>query len=264
MENQISKNNEFFQLIKQYKKHPKNEYYVVEELFILEMCLKYPCEVIGLLYCDELCYSDNVKTMINKFKTISKDVYQISKKTYNTLAEKENASGMIALIKKEYVNLNDITNEYEKVLVLDSIEIPGNVGTMVRTSDATDFDLVIMVNKVTGFSHHKAISSSRGMFLKVPFACVEYQEAQDYLLNNNYNIYLGEPILGKAYNEYNYEGKTAIVVGNERYGINSKWYDNKHKKVFIPMFGEMTSLNVSIAGSILMYEVKMKKELLNK
>ena len=107
------------------------------------------------------------------------------------LAEKENASGMIALIKKEYLDLKDISKEYEKVLVLDSIEIPGNVGTMVRTSDATDFDLIIMINKVTGFSHHKAISSSRGMFLKVPCACVEYQEAQDFLLRNNYNIYLG-------------------------------------------------------------------------
>ena len=84
------------------------------------------------------------------------------------------------------------------------------------------------------------------------------------ILNNNYDIYLGEPILGKPYNEYNYEGKVALIVGNERYGINSKWYENEHKKVFIPMFGEMTSLNVSIAGSILMYEVKMKKELLNK
>lgn len=264
METQISKNNEFFQLIKQYKKHPKNEYYVIEELFILEMCLKYPCEVIGLLYCDELCYSENVKSMIKQFKENCNNVYQISKKTYNSLAEKENASGMIALVKKEYVNLKDVNEKYEKILILDSIEIPGNVGTMVRTSDATDFDLIIMVNKVTGFSHHKAISSSRGMFLRIPFACVSYEEAQSFLLNNNYNIYLGEPILGTPYNEYNYDGKTAIVVGNERYGINSKWYEYKHKKVFIPMFGEMTSLNVSIAGSILMYEVKMKKELLNK
>ena len=264
MENQISKNNEFFQLIKQYKKHPKNEYYVIEELFILEMCLKYPCEVIGLLYCDELCYSDNVKSIIANFNKITNNIYKISKKTYNSLAEKDNASGIIALVKKEYVNLNNTSKEYEKVLVLDSIEIPGNVGTMIRTADATDFDLIIMVNKVTSFSHHKTISSSRGMFLKVQCACVDYQEAQQYLLNNNYNIYLGEPILGKSFNEYSYNGKTAIVVGNERYGINSKWYENEHKKVFIPMFGEMTSLNVSIAGSILMYEVKMKKELLNK
>ena len=228
------------------------------------MTLKYPCEIIGLLYCDELCYSESTKKIIKDYKKRCNDVYQISKKTYSSLAEKENSSGMIALVKKEYIDLNKDTNNYEKVLVIDSIEIPGNVGTMVRTADATDFDLIIMVDKVTGFSHHKTISSSRGMFLKIPFVNMSYEDAQQYLLNNNYDIYLGEPILGKPYNEYNYEGKVALIVGNERYGINSKWYENEHKKVFIPMFGEMTSLNVSIAGSILMYEVKMKKELLNK
>ena len=60
------------------------------------------------------------------------------------------------------------------------------------------------------------------------------------------------------------DGKVAIIVGNERYGITSNWYQYNHLKVFIPMYGEMKSLNVSIAASILMYEVKMKKELLKK
>lgn len=264
MDNQISKNNEFFQMIKEYKKHPKNEFYVVEELFILEMTLKYPCRIIGLLYCEELCYSEATKNIINKYNTICNNVFKISKKVYNSLAEKDNSSGMIALIHKPYVNLWESKDKYEKILVLDGIEIPGNVGTMVRTCDATNFDLVIMINKVTNFSHHKAISSSRGMFLKIPFAISSYQEVQKYLIDNNYNIYLGEPILGKPYNDYNYDGKIAIVVGNERYGIDSKWYEYNHLKVFIPMYGEMKSLNVSIAASILMYEVAMKKQLLNK
>lgn len=259
VDNQISKNNDFFQLIKEYKRHPKDEYYVIEELFILEMTLKYPCKLIGLLYCEELCYSDVAKNIIITYKQKCENVYKISKKIYNTLAEKDNSSGMIALVYKPYSDLNN--GEYEKVLVIDGIEIPGNVGTMIRTCDATDFDLIIMVNRVTNFSNHKCISSSRGMFLKVPMVNTTYEIAQNYLIKNNYNIYLGEPILGKPYNEYLYDGKIAIVVGNERYGIESKWYEYDHNKVFIPMFGEMKSLNVSIAGSILMYEAKMKKEL---
>ena len=264
MDSQISKNNDFFQMIKEYKRRPKNEYYVVEEMFILETALKYPCTIIGLLYCSELCYSEMAKKIVHDIKEKCSEVHQISKKTYNTLAEKDNASGMIALIHKPYVDLNNLDKTYDKVLVIDGIEIPGNVGTMVRTADATDFDLVIMVNKVTSFSHHKVISSSRGMFLKVPYAYTTYEEAQDFLVKNHYNIYLGEPILGKPYNEYDYDGKVALVVGNERYGITSKWYEYDHLKVFIPMYGEMKSLNVSIAASILMYEAKMKKELLKK
>ena len=262
MEYQVSKNNEFFQMIKEYKRHPKDEYYVIEELFILEMSIKYNCELIGLLFCEELCYSEQTKKIINEYKLRTDKVYKISKKIYLSLAEKENSSGMIGLVYKPFVKIDDI-QKFDKVLVLDGIEIPGNVGTMIRTCDATNFDLIIMVNKVTSFSHHKTISSSRGMFLKIPLMVISYEEAQQYLLNNNYSIYLGEPILGKPYNEYDYNDKLAIVVGNERYGIDDKWYLNNHLKVYIPMFGEMKSLNVSIAGSILMYEVAMKKELLN-
>ncbi len=262
MDSQISKNNEFIQKLKEYKRHPKNEFYVIEELFILEMTLKYPCKFIGLVYCEELTYSELAKEIIENYKKKTSNVYKISKKIYNSLVEKDNASGMIALVEKKYADLG--SKKYEKVLVLDGVEIPGNVGTMIRTADAADFDLVIMVNKVTSFSNHKTISSSRGMFLKVPVALLTYDEAQKYLINNNYNIYLGEPILGKQYNEYDYDGNTAVVVGNERYGIDSHWYEYDHLKVYIPMYGEMKSLNVSIAGSILMYEVKVKKELLNK
>jgi len=261
MDNQISKNNEFFQMIKENKKNPKNEFYVVEELFILEMSLKYSCEIIGLLYCDELCYSDTTKKIIEKYKNICDKVYKISKKIYQSLSEKDNSSGMIALIRKPYIDLNSIDEKYKKILVLNGIEIPGNLGTMIRTCDATNFDLIIMVNKVTSFSNYKSISSSRGMFLKIPFVVTDYIDAQKFLINNNYDVYLGEPILGKPYNEYDYNNKVAIVVGNERYGIDSRWYEYKHKKVFIPMFGEMKSLNVSIAASIIMYEVAMKKEL---
>lgn len=259
MDNQISKNNDFFQMIKEYKKHPKNEFYVAEELFILELSIKYSCNLIGLLYCEELCYSESAKNIIKEYSKRTEKVYKISKKIYMSLAEKENSSGMIALINKPYIDLNDKSQKFEKILVIDGIEIPGNVGTMVRTCDATGFDLVIMVNKVTSFSHHKAISSSRGMFLKVPFVVVNYEVAQKFLIDNNYDIYLGEPILGKPYNEYEYKNKLAIVVGNERYGIDSKWYLNNHLKLFIPMFGEMKSLNVSIAASIMMYEVAIKK-----
>ena len=55
------------------------------------------------------------------------------------------------------------------------------------------------------------------------------------------------------------DGNIALVVGNERYGINPNWYENKNEKVFIPMWGEMTSLNVGVAASILMYEAKIKR-----
>jgi tRNA G18 (ribose-2'-O)-methylase SpoU len=80
-------------------------------------------------------------------------------------------------------------------------------------------------------------------------------------LDLNYDIFLGEPELGLSYDKYDYKGNIAIVIGNERYGIDPRWYENEHKKVYIPMEGLMGSLNVSVAGSILLFEaLKNRKQ----
>ncbi|MDE6584169.1 MAG: hypothetical protein K2K15_02085, partial [Anaeroplasmataceae bacterium] len=86
-----------------------------------------------------------------------------------------------------------------------------------------------------------------------------YQEAQAFLNQKQYTIYLGEPELGLDYQKYSYEGKIAIVVGNERFGIQEEWYSHPHQKVFIPMQGTQNSLNVGVAASILAYEAYMKR-----
>ena len=106
----------------------------------------------------------------------------------------------------------------------------------------------------------KITSSSRGCNLLIPTAIASYEEAQQWLLENNYDIYLGEPNLGKDYQSYDYQNNIAIVVGNERFGINEEWYNNKHIKVFIPMFGSNNSLNVGVAASILVYEATMQRK----
>ena len=77
---------------------------------------------------------------------------------------------------------------------------------------------------------------------------------------NGYDIYLGEPKLGKNYKEYDYDNKIALVFGNERFGINQNWYNNKSIKVFIPMEGPHNSLNVGVAASIILYEAYMKRK----
>jgi TrmH family RNA methyltransferase len=65
--------------------------------------------------------------------------------------------------------------------------------------------------------------------------------------------------MGLDYKSYDYNGKIAIVVGNERYGINNDWYLNQHKKVYIPMEGRQNSINVSVAACILAYEAYMRR-----
>lgn len=253
----ISKSHDIIKTIKQLKTSSKPKHlYLIEDLSILELCMENKNIIDTFVFCDELEYSDSAKKVIEYYLLNAKQSFSISQKTFQSIESKDNNIGLIALVEKSPVKLNNLS---DFVLVLDRLENAGNVGTLLRTADACKVKDIILVDKTVNPNNVKLIQSSRGMILTENIYELSYNEALEYLQNNDYNIYLGEPVLGKQHTEYDYKGKTAIVIGHERFGINPDWYNHKHKKVFIPMYGKMTSLNVAVAGSILMYEARMKK-----
>lgn len=255
----ISKNHEIIKLIKQLEKSSKpDNLYLIEDISILEILMNKHLELEYFIYVKEEHYKDETTKIINYFLKHSKEVYTISSKTFEILKNKDNHIGFFGILKKENKKIEKLNDDI--VLVIDRLENAGNIGTILRTADSAGIKTIIEVDQVTNPNNPKLIQSSRGTVFTLDIYQMSYEEAEKLLLENSYDIYLGEPILGKSYDEYDYETKTAIVIGSERFGINSKWYENKHKKVYIPMYGIMTSLNVGVAGAILMYEIKQKKE----
>lgn len=255
----ISKTHEKYKEIKSLLKGSKEKYITAtDDLQVLEIALKLKLEIMVLLYSKEMIFKDETKKLLDDLIASASESYEISESAFKGLETKENHAGIVAKIKMKEYTLNDFKN-MDFVLVLDRLEIPGNVGTILRTLDSINCDGVILVDSVTKINNPKITSSSRGCNLIIPNIELTYEEAQKFLLDNNYDIYLGEPKLGLNYQEYKYNTKTAIVVGNERFGINENWYDKPNKKVFIPMEGSQNSLNVGVAASIIAYEVYMKK-----
>lgn len=257
----ISKSSEKFKEMKDRIKFPNKYKYstISDDLQVLEIALKFNLEIELLLYNYEEDYKDETKILLEKLKERALEYYEISSSSYELIKTKENHAGIIASIKTKEFNINDFKNK-SFIVVLDRLEIPGNVGTIYRTLDSINCDGLILVDSVTKYYNSKITSSSRGSNLTIPTLELSYDEALNFLLNNNYNIYLGEPKLGKNYKEYDYKKKIAIVFGNERFGINPDWYNHKHIKVFIPMEGNHNSLNVAVATSIICYEAYMKRK----
>jgi len=246
--------------IRTYKKSSKdNNVVLVEDLSILAMVKEYGICVKTFLVCPEICNKGENVTLIHELEAIAEKSFEISKKTYEFITEKENSAGLFAVVEKNFNDLSLLKKNNQFVLVLDHMEIPGNLGTILRTADATGVDLVLNVDSVTSINHPKVTIASRGMNLVVPVLNMTYEDASKHLCHNGFDIFLGEPMFGKDFREYDYLGKVAIVVGSERFGIQQNWYQQGHKKVFIPMKGKMRSLNVGVAASLLLYEVSMKK-----
>ncbi len=246
--------------IKNSKKKNNREVMIIEDLSMLALIDKYKFKVLQFIFCNDRIYSEDAKEIRDQYLQTSNESYEVSVKTYDTISEKDNSAGMIAVIKLDKLSLDNIDpNKYPFILVLDGLEIPGNVGTIYRTADAVGIDLIINVDLKTSIYNPKTIASSRGMCLTMPFINTDYETANKFLLANNYRILLGEPEEGQAYSKVNYDGHIAIVMGSERFGINKNWYNYQHERIFIPMVGEMKSLNVGVATSIILYEAKNKR-----
>lgn len=255
----ISKAHEKFKLMKDYIKtnHYKN-ITVSDDLQVLSIAIEYKLEIELLLYDYEANYQEETKKLLEKLISHSKEAYEISHTSYTSLSLKENHAGIIAAIKlKEYTE--ESFKNFNFIMILDHLEIPGNIGTIYRTLDSSKCDGVILVDSISKINNEKITSSSRGCNLIIPTLSLTYEETLSFIKKYNFTPYLGEPILGLDYQSYDYNDKTAIVVGNERFGINPDWYNQEAKKVYIPMEGHQNSLNVGVAASILAYEVYMKK-----
>ncbi len=238
----------------------KQKMFVVDDLGILLKKSTMEQEVDAFLFCEDLIFNAETKALKDYYLAKSRQNFSVSQKVFSSIASKENSAGMISIIKKQELCFDkELANKTSFILVNDGIEIPGNMGTIFRTCDAVDCDLVINTNIRTSVYNPKVIHASRGTVLKVPFVNANVEQTAKFLLDNGYTILTCETLDGISFEKANYKGKIAIIVGSERYGIDKKWFEYPHKNIYIPMFGEMTSLNVGVAGSILLYQAKMNR-----
>jgi tRNA G18 (ribose-2'-O)-methylase SpoU len=146
-------------------------------------------------------------------------------------------------------------------MVADGMEIPGNLGTLIRTADACRVDCIVLTNRRTRLTHPKVFRASQGMVLTVPI--IEFsqpEDAADWLQENDFDVCLADTDDARNYRSLRYNGRTAFVLGAERYGIPKAWYRPEFRRVFVPMLGEADSLNVSISAAVLLYEARAQKE----
>lgn len=234
---------------------------VIEGIWALDLAKKYNTPIKYFLICLEKIHSIESQKLISHYVQLAEESYIVSERVFNTLSEKENSQGVLAVCYLKPKSLEDIyvTNN-SVVLILDGLEIPGNVGTIIRSADATDIDCIIINNKKTRLNHPKLMRSSMGACFKVPIVDADYDETIKWLKKNNYNIILTDTDAEKEYYELPYKGRVAIIMGSEKYGVSDTWYNSDYTGVSIPMLGDCDSLNVGVASTIILYEASLKNK----
>jgi RNA methyltransferase, TrmH family len=213
-----------------------------------------------LIVCEELLTTAYATAIFKALESSAGDVFAVSPKTYELVAEKKNSGGLLGVFGYQEPTPEDFFKcGYKRIIVMDGLENPGNVGTILRSADAAGFDAVLAVDLRTRINGDKCVASSRGMVFELPILSTDFKTASRFLTENGYTVYLGEPEDGVRFDQIVYADQCTMVVGSERFGINPEWFFGPHERVYIPMAGSMTSLNVGVAASLLMYEVYKQK-----
>lgn len=235
--------------------------FVAEGLFENNIVLETGVTVETFLWCPEAAYSDEAKTRAAQLVERARRSYQISEKTLARLTERPNPDGLVSIARlPDWDPANFGFGDDALVLVTDALEIPGNLGTLLRTMDACNADCLVMTNRRTRMTHPKVLRSSQGMSIKVPSLDFdEVGEAIAWLKRNQFRVYIADTDDSVNYRKLDYQGRVALVVGSERFGVSKPWYDADFQRVGIPMLGSADSLNVSVSASVLLYEARAHK-----
>jgi TrmH family RNA methyltransferase len=141
------------------------------------------------------------------------------------------------------------------IVVAESIEKPGNLGTILRSCDAAGVDAVIVCDPTTDIHNPNVVRSSVGTLFTVPVFEATADETMAFLKKNQVAVVAGTPHAKKEFTQVDLTISVAIVVGTEQYGLSEMWMKGADIAVSIPMLGVADSLNVASATTLLLYEV---------
>lgn len=230
--------------------------FMIEGQREIELAVKGGYELETVLFCPELFELSNHPTIEKSTSTI----IEISKEVYQKLAYRDTTEGIIAVAKAKPLRLEDLNlPENPLILVMEAIEKPGNIGAMLRTCDAANIDAVILADPKTDLYNPNTVRSSVGCIFTNQIATASTEDVISFLYKKNITIFAATLQNSQFYHKQDYTKATALVVGTEATGLSQPWREKNVQNIFIPMQGEIDSMNVSVASAILIFEAKRQR-----
>lgn len=205
-----------------------------------------------LFICPELFLGTNEQPLIDRIERFGAQIFRCPKNVFEKLSYRDRPDGLIGITKQGTTPLHELKKDF--LIIAEAIEKPGNLGTILRTADAVGVDGLILADKCTDLFNPNVVRASVGTLFSVPVAEATSDEAIAWLKSNGIKILAATPHTQNDYTDVDLTVPLAIVLGTEQLGLSEKWMEQADIKVKIPMLGVADSLNVSTAGSVLLYE----------
>ncbi len=198
---------------------------------------------------------ENEPALIEQARAVGAQLFELSKDAFAKVAYRERPDGLLALApqwKRSFDDLKLGANPF--LLVCESIEKPGNLGTILRSADAAGCDAVIVCDPVTDLFNPNVVRASTGVLFSVPVVVSDSATVHAWLKAKGIRTAATTPHTDNLYTKTDLRGPLAIIMGSEQYGLSEFWMKGADTLIRIPMAGQADSLNVAMATIITLFE----------
>ncbi len=268
-------------LLKSKKNRDEQGVFVIEGIRLFKDTLKTASKYIESVFISEGFQNRSADSSSEEASILSStssllsnniNIYCIKDSVFEVISGTVSSQGIMAIVRKPVYTLNNILGpgsdggnsvspnmtdpgSRKRYLVLENIQDPGNLGTMLRTAEAAGMNGIIMSGDCTDIFSPKVVRSSMGSIFRMPFVyCEDFLAGINEIKEKGVTVYAAYLHGGVSYKDIIFENNYAILIGNEGNGLTEQAVNAADKRIFIPMQGEIESLNAAIAAAILMYK----------
>ncbi len=229
------------------KERDRTGTFLIEGFHLVEEALKNNDVVLELIVSEQA-------TLPPKWNYGSIPLTQVTDEVIKALSDTETPQGVIAICQQSNSDIATIAGK--TFLLVDAVQDPGNVGTMIRTADAAGIDAVFIGKGSVDIYNPKVLRSAQGSHFHLPIYSGDLQIFMEKLTRENVPVYGTSLENGHNYKEVSPSSSFGLIVGNEGSGVSKQLLEQTTKNLYIPIYGKSESLNVAVASGILLYYLK--------
>ena len=242
-------------LLSKAKERKKNNEYVVEGI---RMVSEAPADLLVKIYMSERFQNNNseyVKELVKKQGISDDSIEIVADNVFDRMSQTQTPQGIMAVVRMKDNSLSDMLSGNPLLILVENLQDPGNLGTIIRMGEGAGVTGVIMSPNTVDIYNPKTIRSTMGSIFRVPFIYVQdFGEAVSECQKSGVKVYAAHLDGNNTYRGEDYSTPTAFLIGNEGNGLTDDITKQADTLIRIPMEGEVESLNAAIACTILTYE----------
>lgn len=250
--------------LRQKKQRDETGLFLIEGIHLVEEAMIAGWGIEHVFVCREHYTAEQFADLTNQLRSLDEKIITVSAAVFKKVAETESPQGILAVVRQRQPELQSEAHGNGHSgrpvwVVLDAVQDPGNVGTIVRTADAAGATGVILTPGCADLYAGKTVRASMGSIFHIPIYKASIQQCLGYFSAEKIPVYVADANSAVNYNEFDLTAACAVVFGNEGAGVGDAFRQRAAAAIRIPIIGKAESLNVASAAAVILFEAARQR-----